>query len=192
MSENKGSVSINLSGVRRNEHDAVNGLFHRTYKQVVEIAYHQLKNKLKGGKIPVFDSEDIANAGFLKFLDQAKNGKLEGKLTNRSDFWEIVTRCLLDQIHEQIKAENAQKRGGRKVNETGTTIDLAHRKVAELLSEGKTQLEIAKILDISVTMVQSIRKDINESVPKILDLNLRRKPREPQSDQEDDLNDSVI
>jgi RNA polymerase sigma factor (sigma-70 family) len=185
------SITALLSGVKRTDREAVHTLFDRCYNRVVAISLRKLGGAARRG----FDQDDVANSAFREFLSRAAAGDFK-KLENREDVWQVLTLLVGDKIGDRLRHEGRMKRGGgepdvplKEIAEAISKLDgpsleaeindarqvfLAnlpsddHRRVAELLAEGRTHEEIAQVLNLSVRTVDRRVEDIRAALPRIL------------------------
>jgi RNA polymerase sigma factor (sigma-70 family) len=184
--------------VKRADRDVVYALFGRCYSRVAEIGRRKLGGMPRRG----FDEDDVANSAFREFLGRAAEGSFK-KLENREDVWQVLTLLVGDKIGDRLRHERRKKRGGGEpdvplegVAEAISQLDdpaveaeindarrifLAelpsddHRKVVELLAEGRTHEEIAKTLNLSVRTVDRRVEDVRVALPRILGINAPKK-----------------
>lgn len=192
------SITALLSDVRRADRDAVCALFDRCYSRVAAIG----RGKLGGVHRRGFNEDDVANSAFREFLDRVAAGDFP-KLENREDVWQILTLLVGDKVRDRLQHEGRLKRGGgnpgaplEEVAEVVSKLDSPalvveindakkhlleklpsddHRRVIELLAEGRTHEEIAETLDLSVRTVDRRVKDVRVALPRILGIDAPKK-----------------
>jgi RNA polymerase sigma factor (sigma-70 family) len=192
------SITALLSGVKQADRAAIHALFDRCYSRVVAIGHKKLGGTRRRG----FDQDDVANSAFREFLSRAAEGRFR-KLENREDVWQVLTLLVGDKIQDRLRHEFRLKRGGgepgvplEEVAEAVSKLDdpsleaeindarrvlLAklptddHRRVVELLAEGRTHEEIANTLNLSVRTVDRRVEDVRLSLPRILGIDAPNK-----------------
>jgi RNA polymerase sigma factor (sigma-70 family) len=192
------SITRLLSRIKRQDTAAVAALFAKCYGRVTVIACGKLAGKPQRG----FDADDVANSAFHEFLSRATDGTFK-KLENREDVWQVLTLLVADKIRGHLRHERRKKRGGGKpdvvledVAEAVSKLDdpsleaeirdakatfLAklpsdeHRRVVELLAEGRTHEEIAAALNLSVRTVDRRVEDVRVALPRILGIDAPNK-----------------
>jgi DNA-directed RNA polymerase specialized sigma24 family protein len=192
------SITALLSRVKSADHDAVRALFNNCYARVAAISLR----KLGGTPKRAFDNDDVANSAFHEFLSGAAEGRFK-KLENREDVWQVLALLVGDKIGDRLRHECRLKRGGgepcvplENIAEAVSAHDdpsleaeindaknffLAnlpsddHRRVVQLLAEGRTHEEIAEILTLSVRTVDRRVEDVRVALPKILGIDAPNK-----------------
>jgi RNA polymerase sigma factor (sigma-70 family) len=181
------SITRLLSGVKRQDKAAVQALFVKCYERLAKIGRRKLAGKPSRG----FDEDDVVNSAFCEFLNRAAGGTFK-KLENREDVWQILTLLVGDKVGDRLRHERRKKRGGgetdvalEEVAEAISKLDdpsleaeiddaLAklpsddHRRVVELLAEGRTHEEIAEALKVSVRTVDRRAEDVRLAILRIL------------------------
>lgn len=209
------SITALLSGVKQADRDAVRALFDKCYLRVTDISRRKLGRAPRRG----FDDDDVANSAFWEFLSRAAEGRFL-KLETREDVWQVLTLLVGDKVADRLRHEGRRKRGGgepgvplEEVAEAVSKLDdpsleaevndakevfLAnlpsddHRRVVELLAEGRTHEEIAEILNLSIRTVDRRVEDVRVALPKILGIEAPPKksggqqPRQGESSHEHD------
>ena len=184
------SITALLSGVKRADRAAVHALFEKTYSRVVAIGL----KKLGGIRQRGLDQDDVANSAFREFLNRAAEGRFK-KLENREDVWQVLALLVGDKIGDGLRHEGRMKRGAGEscmpledVTEVVSKLDDPsleaeindakrvfleklpsgdHRRVVELLADGRTHEEIADTLNLSVRTVDRRAEDIRLALLKI-------------------------
>jgi DNA-directed RNA polymerase specialized sigma24 family protein len=184
------TITALLSGVKQADNDAAHALFGKCYDRVVAISLKKLGNMPRRG----FDEDDVANSAFHEFLSRAAAGGFK-KLENREDVWQVLTLLVGDKIGDRLRHEGRMKRGGGEpgvplvdVAEVVSKLDdpaleaeindakrvfLAnlpsddHRRVVELMAEGRTHEDIANTLNLSLRTVDRRVEDIRMDSPMI-------------------------
>ena len=181
------SITALLPGVKRANPKAVQALFDRLYNRIARISLKKL-----GGPRRRFDEDDVANSAFREFLGRAAAGDFK-KLENREDVWQLLTLIVGDKVSERLQHEGRKKRGGSRPEVSLEEVEEAlsddpsleaevrdakefllanlprdeHRRVFELLEEGRTHEEIAKLLNLSVRTVDRRIEDIRVAARQI-------------------------
>ena len=174
----EGSVTRLLSGVKREDHDAVHQLWERYFPRLARLAHKKLGGMDRGGE----EGEDVALSAFHSFCRGAGQSRFP-RLDARDDLWQLLVVITGRKAANLIKKEGRQKRGGgwarrdldlefaavisrepdprfaaamdeqyrRLLDRLG---DDTLRRIAEWKIEGRTNQEIAGLLGRSVGWVE--------------------------------------
>jgi DNA-directed RNA polymerase specialized sigma24 family protein len=107
---NSGSLSILLDQLKAGDRAALESLWERSFKRLVDLAQQQLRGRPLG----VADAEDVALSVFDSFRCGIEQGRFP-RLENREDFWQVVLLLIRQKVINLLQHESRQKRGGGKV-----------------------------------------------------------------------------
>lgn len=107
-----GSVSAELSGLKRNDAAAVTYFWNAYFTKLRQQARRKLKTFHRGAA----DSEDVALDVFESLCRGASAGRFP-ELNNREDLWRILLTLTHHKSVDLLRAEKSLKRGGGKVRE---------------------------------------------------------------------------
>jgi DNA-directed RNA polymerase specialized sigma24 family protein len=106
--EDIGSVSHWLRELRTGDDQAVEAIWNRYYRRVVELAIR----KMKVNPDPAVDGEDIAQLAMHRFCTNATLGCYPN-LDDREQLWDLLVVFTLNRIRKHLRACNTLKRSGR-------------------------------------------------------------------------------
>lgn len=109
-SEEMGSVSCFIVGIKNDESKAAEHIFHRYFDKLTQAARRKLQD------IPhrAFDGEDVAISAMHSLVQGAAAGRFD-KLNNRDDLWALLLTIARNKAVDGIRAQNAKKRGNNEV-----------------------------------------------------------------------------
>jgi DNA-directed RNA polymerase specialized sigma24 family protein len=106
-----GSVSQWIDGLKAGNDLAAQQVWERYFARLTALAYE----RLRGTPRRVADEEDVALSAFDTFCRGARQGRFP-KLNDRDDLWRLLVHIAEGKIHDQLKHERRQKRGGGNVS----------------------------------------------------------------------------
>jgi len=173
----EGSVTRLLSGVERGDHDAVQQLWERYFRQLARLAHKKLGGVARAGE----EGEDVALSAFHSFCGRVGQGRFP-RLEGRGDLWQLLVVITGRKAANLIKKDGRQKRGGGRARQDlddflavisrepdpqfAAEMDEQYRRlldrlgddtlrrIAEWKIEGHTNQEIAGLLGRSVGTVE--------------------------------------
>jgi DNA-directed RNA polymerase specialized sigma24 family protein len=106
----EGSVTQWLDQLQAGKRDAVEELWQRYWRRLVEEARRRLRGR---PRVPA-DAEDVALSAFDTFCRSAENGRFP-RLDDRDDLWCLLMVITRRKVNRLVERELADKRGGGSV-----------------------------------------------------------------------------
>src|SRR5436853_6862797 len=106
-SDDQGSVTRWLGGVRDGGETAARELWGRYFETLVRLARARLRSSPRGAE----DEEDVALSAFDSFLAGAARGRFP-RLHDRHDLWRVLVMITTRKAADQVQRHRRQKRGG--------------------------------------------------------------------------------
>jgi DNA-directed RNA polymerase specialized sigma24 family protein len=103
-----GSVTCWLDGLRAGDGAAAQHLWEGYFRRLVGLA----RRKLGGAAPGPAGAEDVALSAFVTFCRGAGRGRFP-RLADRADLWQVLVVLTARKAADVLRAEAAQKRGGR-------------------------------------------------------------------------------
>ncbi len=110
MSDEPGSISLQLLQLRAGDRDAIRTLWERCYTDVVRAA----RRKLGDASRRVSDEDDVASTAFQNFFAAVEDGRFT-RLENRDDLWQVLLMLVSRSVSRQKKHATRLKRGAGEV-----------------------------------------------------------------------------
>jgi RNA polymerase sigma factor (sigma-70 family) len=108
-----GSITEWLGRLKAGEADAARVLWERYAQKLLTTARRKLPDQLR----PVTDENDIAQCVFTELWSGVDAGRLNN-LVNRDDLWWFLLAITRQKIVDQVRYEEAQKRGGGTIDDS--------------------------------------------------------------------------
>jgi RNA polymerase sigma factor (sigma-70 family) len=186
----EGEVTRCLNQLKKGDAVAAQELWQRYFERLVKLA----RDKLRGAARRMADEEDVALSAFKSFCCAVDRGRFP-RLDDRHDLWQVLAMITVRKAADLANREARQKRGGGAViqsDDFGEVIsgdpdpaqaaELAEncqrlldalgegklRAVAVAKMEGRTNEEIAELLDTSVPSVERKLRGCREILEKWL------------------------
>jgi hypothetical protein len=105
---NADSVSTWIECLKGGDVDALQKIWQRYFHQLVTLARGRLSPAVRR----VGDEEDVALSAFDSFRQGVARGRFP-QLEDRRDLWCILLNLTFRKVHQLVKLETRQKRGGR-------------------------------------------------------------------------------
>jgi DNA-directed RNA polymerase specialized sigma24 family protein len=113
MSQDEGSVTRWLDGLKAGDSDAAQKLWERYFGSLVRLAHAKLRTSSRAAE----DEEDAALSAFDSFCAAAAQGRFP-RLDDRGDLWRILVTLTSRKAINLVKKQRWQKRdSGRVANE---------------------------------------------------------------------------
>jgi RNA polymerase sigma factor (sigma-70 family) len=178
MPPDPGSITRLIERLRDDPPEAARALWERFAARLYAVA----RRRLGGASRRVADEEDVAVVAFERFLRGAREGRFP-RLADRGDLWAVLFTLVTHQAAQQARDQGCGKRGGGAVrgdsalagaeraddepgpDEAAAVRDQLSRLLAGLKDdelrqialarlEGRTNAEIAALIDRSVVTVE--------------------------------------
>lgn len=109
-SNSEHSVTRYIEGLRRGDSAAARKTWERFMDRLIRLADKRLKALPRRAE----DEEDVVQKAFADFFMQVQQNRFP-KLDDRDDLWQVLCLLVDRRAIDQIKKENARKRGGGEV-----------------------------------------------------------------------------
>jgi RNA polymerase sigma factor (sigma-70 family) len=106
MSENDGSVTNWIEGLKRGDDAAAAKLWRRYYKRLVGLAYQKIQARPRRAS----DEEDVVAEAFNSFCQRTKENRFPD-LKDRNDLWRLIVRITERKAYDHLRAAGRKKRG---------------------------------------------------------------------------------
>ena len=115
-SDDEGSITLWIGGLKAGDHDAAQPLWERYFQRLVGLARARLRSSARPGVVE--DEEDAALSAFDSLCTGAMRGKFP-LLSDRDDLWRLLVVITARKAQDQLQRRRAQKRGGGAVISEG-------------------------------------------------------------------------
>jgi DNA-directed RNA polymerase specialized sigma24 family protein len=102
-----GSVTVWISGLRRGEAEATEGLWGTYSRRMRGLAQRILRGRVRR----TCDGEDVAASAFRSFFQGARAGEFP-RLLGRHDLWPLLAALTSNKCVDRMRREGRAKRGG--------------------------------------------------------------------------------
>jgi RNA polymerase sigma factor (sigma-70 family) len=110
VSDDDGSISRWLEGLKAGEAVAVERLWDRYFHRLVGLAGTRLMTHARRD----YDEEDVALSAFHSFCERVGRGQFP-QLNDRNDLWRLLATITARKAIQRIRQQTRQKRGGGQV-----------------------------------------------------------------------------
>ena len=153
-----GSVSQWIDGLKADDADAIQQLWHRYSQWLIRLAKRQLGNINRG----VTDGEDVTQRVFASLCRAASEGRLED-VTSRDDLWWLLMSFTRRKVADEARYATAQKRNPAGLNDDrGQLLD-----VRELISNEPSPHELATMRERLAHLLDCLRDDEQRSIAQL-------------------------
>jgi RNA polymerase sigma factor (sigma-70 family) len=141
-----GSITLWLRKLESEPEPAARALWGHFFARMTALA----RQRLAGGPRGAADEEDVALAAFERFHRAALAGRFP-RLRDRDDLWRVLFRLTANAARDQLRAEEAAKRGGGEVL-GGSALD-------DAAAEGPTPEEAAQMSEGLARLLAALPDD---------------------------------
>jgi RNA polymerase sigma factor (sigma-70 family) len=115
-----GSVTVWIGELKAGDRDAVQPLWERYFRKMVQLA----RARLQASRRRTHDEEDVALSAFYSFVRGAENGRFQ-QLRDRDNLWPLLVVITARKAIDVRKYETRKKRGGGKVRGDSAWVNAA-------------------------------------------------------------------